>query len=51
MFENRVKVYLEDLKDLEKFTEYYKHKDYNIEIDEFERLLNEARELMEDIND
>jgi len=33
MFENKIGVYLEDLKDLEKFTEYYKHKDYMIEID------------------
>lgn len=44
-------VYLEDLKDLEKFTEYYKHKDYMVEIDEFERLLNDTKDLMEDIND
>ncbi|KAL4429302.1 hypothetical protein ABPG74_002288 [Tetrahymena malaccensis] len=51
LFENRVSVYLEDLKDLEKFTEYYKHKDYIVEIDEFERLLNDAKDLMEDIND
>lgn len=51
VFENRVGVYLEDLKDFEKFTEYYKYKEYMAEINDFEKLLSEAQELMEDIKD
>lgn len=50
-FEQRVDVYLDDLKYFEECTEYNKYKDYIGKVDEFEKVVQEAKALMDEIID
>jgi len=44
-------VYQDDLKNFEEFTEYNKYKDYIGKVDEFEKVMNDAKSLMDEIID